>query len=43
VTGRPRFDVDDERLARAAWSRLAEPGDGDAYRVVARFGPVRVR
>jgi DNA processing protein len=41
VTGRPRFDVDDERLARAAWSRLAEPGDGDAYRVVARFGPVR--
>jgi DNA processing protein len=41
VTVPPRFDVDDERLARAAWSRLAEPGDGDACRAVARFGPAR--
>ena len=41
MTGQPRFDVDDEHLARAAWSRLAEPGDGEAGRAVTRFGPVQ--
>jgi len=40
VTG-AGFDVDDERLARAAWSRLAEPGDDAACRIVGRLGPVR--
>lgn len=30
----------DERLARAAWSRLAEPGDASAGRLVARAGAV---
>ncbi|MFI7587753.1 DNA-processing protein DprA [Spongisporangium articulatum] len=33
-----RFDVDDERLARAAWSRLAEPGDLPARQLVQEFG-----
>ena len=35
-----RFDVDDERLARAAWSRLAEPGDQAAQQLVHRTGAV---
>lgn len=30
----------DERVARAAWSRLAEPGDDDARRLVAAEGAV---
>jgi DNA processing protein len=33
------FDLADERLALAAWSRLAEPGDVQARRLVARMGP----
>jgi DNA processing protein len=37
----PEFDADDERLARAAWSALAEPGDREACRLVADVGPVR--
>jgi DNA processing protein len=32
------LDPQDERTARAAWSRLAEPGDRAAGRVVARLG-----
>jgi len=32
--------VDDERLARAAWSRLVEPGDPLAGSVLASLGPV---
>lgn len=32
------FDPDDDRLARAAWSRLAEPGDEEAWRFVAEHG-----
>lgn len=35
-----RFDPDDERLARAAWSRLVEPTDLLAQRLVAQVGPV---
>ncbi|MDR2253974.1 MAG: DNA-protecting protein DprA [Bifidobacteriaceae bacterium] len=33
------FDVDDQFLARAAWSRIAEPGDADASRLVQAVGP----
>jgi DNA processing protein len=33
------FDPDDELLARAAWSRIAEPGDAHAGRLVAEAGP----
>ena len=36
----PWLDDADERVARAAWSRLAEPGDHDAGRFVRRFGAV---
>ncbi|MDR2348692.1 MAG: DNA-protecting protein DprA, partial [Bifidobacteriaceae bacterium] len=35
----PLFDIDDPVLARAAWSRLAEPGDRDAIRLVQAVGP----
>jgi DNA processing protein len=35
------LDVEDERTARAAWSRLTEPGDRTAARVVAMLGPGR--
>ncbi|WP_277213451.1 DNA-processing protein DprA [Isoptericola croceus] len=35
---RLRFDVDDPRLAAAAWSRLAEPGDVVAGALVAHLG-----
>jgi DNA processing protein len=42
--GRPgpglRFDADDPVLARAAWSRLAEPGDPVAGALVDSLGPV---
>ncbi len=33
------FDATDPRLAAAAWSRIAEPGDPAAGAVVARLGP----
>jgi DNA processing protein len=33
-------DLEDERLARAAWSRLSEPGDLRAAGLVARLGAV---
>src|SRR4051794_13194912 len=33
------FDQDDDRTARAAWSRLTEPGDRTAHRLLARMGP----
>lgn len=33
------FDVEDPRLARAAWSRLAEPGDVVAGALVGQLGP----
>ena len=36
---RSGFDPLDERLARAAWSRVAEPGDEQAYAFVAEHGP----
>src|SRR5690606_33115384 len=39
VVGPPVFDVDDPRLARAAWSRLAEPGDEVAVALVDQLGP----
>ena len=32
------FDPEDDRTARAAWSRLAEPGDEQAWNYVAEFG-----
>lgn len=35
---RPAFDVTDDRLARAAWSRLAEPGDEAAVALVEQLG-----
>lgn len=35
---RPAFDVTDDRLARAAWSRLAEPGDEVAVALVEQLG-----
>ncbi|MEE6272716.1 DNA-processing protein DprA [Georgenia sp. MJ206] len=34
------FDATDPRLAAAAWSRLAEPGDGAAGTLLAHLGPV---
>ncbi|MFC4556104.1 DNA-processing protein DprA [Georgenia faecalis] len=34
------FDVTDARLAAAAWSRIAEPGDTDAGALLAHLGPV---
>lgn len=34
------FDMDDPVLARAAWSRLAEPGDPVAGALVGHLGPV---
>jgi DNA processing protein len=37
---REPFDADDPRTARAAWSRLAEPGDAQAAALVAAHGPV---
>jgi DNA processing protein len=36
-----KFDVEDPVLARAAWSRIAEPGDRAAGVLVGRVGPVR--
>lgn len=39
ATGLPAH-LEDERLARAAWSRLSEPGDPRAAALVARLGPV---
>lgn len=35
-----RFDTDDPVLARAAWSRIAEPGDPVAGALVGNLGPV---
>jgi DNA processing protein len=35
-----RFDADDPVLARAAWSRIAEPGDPVAGALVGNLGPV---
>jgi len=35
-----RFDPEDPVLARVAWSRICEPGDADAYQLVAAAGPV---
>ena len=35
-----RFDPDDPVLARAAWSRIAEPGDPVAGALVGHLGPV---
>jgi DNA processing protein len=35
---RPLFDVTDDRLARAAWSRIAEPGDDVAVALVEHLG-----
>ncbi len=40
LIGRLRFDGTDERLVRAAWSRLAEPSDTTAQRLIAEVGPV---
>ncbi|HUX70912.1 MAG TPA: DNA-processing protein DprA [Cellulomonadaceae bacterium] len=37
----PLFDLDDDELARAAWSRLAEPGDMNAGALIAALGPSR--
>lgn len=37
---RAAFDADDQRLARAAWSRLAEPNDGAAQLLVSQDGAV---
>ena len=37
---RPTFDVSDPVLARAAWSRIAEPGDEVAGLLVQHLGPV---
>ncbi|MBD8079288.1 DNA-processing protein DprA [Cellulosimicrobium arenosum] len=34
----PAFDLTDERLARAAWSRVAEPGDELARTLVSHLG-----
>lgn len=34
-----RFDTDNPRLARAAWSRIAEPRDQDAARLIRALGP----
>lgn len=38
-SAQPGFDVDDDRVARVAWSALADPGDGEAQRLVAELGP----
>lgn len=35
----PWFEADDDRAVRAAWSRLAEPGDLEARRLVGAYGP----
>ncbi len=35
---RPAFDLDDERTALAAWSRLAEPGDEVAVALIRHLG-----
>lgn len=32
------FDADDDRMARAAWSRIAEPRDQDAARLIRALG-----
>jgi DNA processing protein len=40
VSGPAGFDEDDPLLARVAWSRLAEPGDPRASRLVAAVGAV---
>jgi DNA processing protein len=39
VIGALRFDVDDERMTRMAWSRLAEPGDARLAALVREVGP----
>lgn len=39
-TGGLRFDPSDERLVRAVWSRIAEPTDAVAQRLVAERGAV---
>lgn len=36
----PGSDIEVERRARAAWSRLAEPGDADAWTLITRLGHV---
>jgi DNA processing protein len=36
---RLEFDLEDQRLSRPAWSRLAEPGDALAGALVQRMGP----
>ena len=41
VADAPDRDTVAERFARAAWSRIAEPGDGDAGRLVAELGAER--
>ena len=41
VAEAPDRDAVAERFARAAWSRVAEPGDGDAGRLVASLGAER--
>jgi len=33
------YDIDDPALARATWSRLAEPDNATAAMVVGRLGP----
>lgn len=33
------YDIDDPALARATWSRLAEPDNATAAMVVGRIGP----
>ena len=33
------FDVEDDRTARAVWSRITEPGDRDATKFVLEHGP----
>ena len=32
------FDLDDDRMARAAWSRIAEPRDAEAGALVQALG-----
>lgn len=41
VADAPDRDAVADRFARAAWSRIAEPGDGDAGRLVAEAGAER--
>ena len=38
IAAAPDRDAVADRFARAAWSRVAEPGDGDAGRLVAELG-----